>query len=185
MTHHNSDEYSRERYEGPTPTWSGTFTSPPPAPVKKKRSKKKIVGWSIGGVVVLITVISISSGNTAAAPTSPTAPSLTVTPSIPDTTAYAPTTTEAPAPPAPVGPVTTFTDGTYQVGVDIAPGRYKTAGADPSLFADNCYTERESDDSGEFSSIIANNNTTGPYSVTVKKGEFFKADGCLPFTKVG
>lgn len=181
MTNHNSDEYD----DGHTIDY-GPLQSQPP---KKKRRTLKIVGITFGAVVAIIIFGGVMAAGTGATVTKvPTQTAPTIAPTETATAPAPPAPTPAPvAPiaPAPTGPVTTFSDGTYQVGVDIAPGRYKTAGADPSLFANNCYTERESNDSGEFSAIIANNNTVGPYSVTVRKGEFFKADGCLPFTKVG
>lgn len=74
------------------------------------------------------------------------------------------------------GPATSFSDGTYQVGVDIAPGRYKTSGA-PASGLGICYWERDRNDSGEFSAIISNDVFKGPGSVTVKNGEFAKLSG--------
>ena len=70
------------------------------------------------------------------------------------------------------GPVRlrTFGDGTYEVGVDVVAGRYKTQGPTDDLFK-NCYWQRTKDDSGQFRSIIANGNTQGPGSVTIKAGE--------------
>ncbi|MCE7008026.1 hypothetical protein LWC34_35165 [Kibdelosporangium philippinense] len=92
------------------------------------------------------------------------------------------TTITAPAPPpvtvtyTPPTP-TGFGDGIYAVGSDIQPGRYKTEGAD------RCYFARLKDDSGSFESIIANNNLSGPGSVTVKKGEFFEVKGDCTWVK--
>lgn len=85
-------------------------------------------------------------------------------------------------PAKPAGPATQIGDGTYQVGVDMAAGRYKTPGPTDDLFH-NCYWERNRDDSGQFGSIIANGNTQGPGSVTVKAGEFFQTSGGCTWTK--
>jgi hypothetical protein len=46
--------------------------------------------------------------------------------------------TDSAAPAKPAGPATQFGDGTYQVGVDVAAGRYKTPGPTDDLFK-NCY----------------------------------------------
>jgi hypothetical protein len=87
------------------------------------------------------------------------------------------------APAAPAGPATTVGDGTYEVGVDLEPGRYKTAGPSQSSIIPMCYWARHKDDSGEFRSIIANQNLQGPGSVTVKAGEFVEFSGGCTWTK--
>lgn len=81
----------------------------------------------------------------------------------------------ATAPETPSGPATSFQDGTFLVGTDIAAGTYKTTGeADLDL---GCYWERSKDDTGDFDSIIANDYSDGPGRVTVKAGEIFKTSG--------
>lgn len=54
-----------------------------------------------------------------------------------------------------------FSDGTWRVGVDIAPGTYRTEGTE------NCYWQRTSDFGGEMNAIIANDNARGPAVVTI------------------
>jgi hypothetical protein len=63
------------------------------------------------------------------------------------------------------------------------PGRYKTPGSGGSGILDSCYWERAKNDSGEFSSIISNDNLNGPGSITVKSGEFVKSNGGCVWTK--
>jgi hypothetical protein len=86
------------------------------------------------------------------------------------------------AQPAPTGPVTSFGAGTYVVGPDIIPGTYKTAGpVNTSL----CYWARLRDTSGELSSIIANNNISGPTTVTIKPTDgAFQTSRCATWNKV-
>ncbi|MET7886713.1 hypothetical protein [Streptomyces avermitilis] len=67
-------------------------------------------------------------------------------------------------------------------GEDIEPGTYKTAGSDGGF---GCYWERAKDASGEFGSIIANNNLEGPGRVTLNSGEYFKTNRCQEWKKVG
>lgn len=87
-----------------------------------------------------------------------------------------------PKPTAKPGPPTSFDgDGEYLVGKDIAAGTYRTAG--PADFG--CYWERDKDSSGEFESIIANDNLNGSGRVTVRKGEICKTQGCQTWKKVG
>lgn len=81
----------------------------------------------------------------------------------------------------PAGPVTSASDGTYEVGVDLEAGRYKTTGPVPG--ARSCYQARLSDDSGDSSSILSNDLTDGPSSVTVADGEFIKFNGGCTWTK--
>ena len=72
------------------------------------------------------------------------------------------TVTYTPPPPAPPpGPKTTIDkDGTYQVGVDIVPGTYHTAGSS------ECYWARLS--SLDTNDIIDNNNSSGPQVVEIQ-----------------
>lgn len=76
---------------------------------------------------------------------------------------------------------TSFKDGTYLVGTDIAAGSYKTEG--DSDFGVGCYWERAKDDSSEFGSIISNDYADGPSRVTIKTGEYFKASGGCTWVK--
>ncbi|MEU6524208.1 hypothetical protein ABZ892_15665 [Streptomyces sp. NPDC046924] len=81
------------------------------------------------------------------------------------------------------GPATSFSgEGEYVVGEDIKAGTYKTAGADGDF---GCYWERAKDASGEFGSIIANNNLNGPGRVTLNTGEYFKTNRCQEWKRVG
>ncbi|MGW3492510.1 hypothetical protein [Streptomyces sp. NPDC001020] len=71
-------------------------------------------------------------------------------------------------------------EGSYVVGKDIKPGTYRTADN-----SDNCYWERAKDASGEFESIIANDNVTGTSYVTIKASDkLFKTNGCKDWQTV-
>lgn len=167
------------------------FGPPPPnyygatslvAPAKRRRRWPWIV-LGVLGVAVLIGVIngprtapsSVGAGPIAANTTQAAVPAATPL-------AAAPPAAPAAAP-APAGPVTTVGDGEYQVGVDVAPGRYKTPGPDPSGAFPLCYWERDKNDSGDFNSIIANDLFKGPGVVTVRAGEFAKLTGGCTWTK--
>jgi hypothetical protein len=95
-------------------------------------------------------------------------------------------TTPPPATPAipttQPAPITSFSAGTYVVGTDIVPGMYKTAGPVNSAL---CYWARLRDTSGEVSSIIANNNISGPTTVTIKSTDgAFQTSQCATWNKV-
>jgi hypothetical protein len=76
------------------------------------------------------------------------------------------------------------TAGTYQVGIDIRPGRYKTQGAPPGSVTDICYWGRLKNDSGEFSAVIANELFQGNGVLTTKRGEFLKLTGDCVWQRV-
>lgn len=77
-------------------------------------------------------------------------------------------------PPAPEG----ISDGTWEVGSDIKPGKYKSAGGDI------CYWERQSGSSGTMNDILSNSLAAGPQVVTIKKSDYaFKTQGCAPWIR--
>jgi hypothetical protein len=151
----------------------------PPAPPRRRR----VWPWVLGTALVLLFVIAAcSAAVTGAAKTGATTTTPTYTPG--STATYsAPAITAQPAPAAPVGPATTVDDGTYEVGPDMAPGKYKTAGPPDGSFADMCYWSRNKDDSGELGSIIANDIVKGPGSLTVKSGQYLKLSGGCTWVK--
>lgn len=96
-----------------------------------------------------------------------------------------PTTPQTATSETPAGPLTTVGDGDFEVGVDMAAGKYKTQG--PEDEGDSCYYEVH-DESGDFKGIKKNGNLSGPGNVTLKKGDYFKSGqgftkGCV-WTKV-
>ncbi|MCQ9131578.1 hypothetical protein KMS84_12305 [Streptomyces sp. IBSBF 2807] len=127
-----------------------------------------------------------ASGGTAEAKAAPRL-TVTVTKTAQSKAAPAPTVTETvtakPEKAEPAGPATAFSgEGEYLVGEDIKPGTYRTAGPEDEL---GCYWERAKDASGEFGSIISNNNLQGPGRVTLGKGEYFKTNRCQEWKRVG
>ncbi|MFD4256305.1 hypothetical protein ACFWR9_01405 [Streptomyces sp. NPDC058534] len=114
---------------------------------------------------------------TETAPAAEAEPAPTVTETVKETVTAKPKKTEEP------GPATTFSgDGEYLVGEDIKAGTYKTAGPEGEW---GCYWERAKDASGEFGSIIANNNLEGTGRVTLNNGEYFKTNRCQEWKRVG
>ncbi|GAA5120583.1 hypothetical protein [Pseudonocardia adelaidensis] len=148
---------------------------PAPAPAPEKRRRRwpwVLLGVPIGMFVMLL-LIGIGNGPTrATAPTTPAASGGSVSAA----TADAP---EA-APPAPSGPLTTFGPGTFEVGVDIEPGKYKTTGPD----GPNCYYARLKTGDGSMGDILDNNNSQGPVTVTIKESDgYFETQGCADWVK--
>lgn len=132
---------------------------PPSAPavasasVAKKRPAAKIWGWLFvigAGLWIYGTVSSNHAVSVPQAPAAPAAPKV-----------------------AGIG------DGTFRVGVDIAPGTYRAANPDGS-----CYWARLSGMGGTLNEIIANDNTTGPAVVTIATTDAaFQSAGCGGWTK--
>lgn len=72
-------------------------------------------------------------------------------------------------------------NGKFRVGVQIKPGEYR------ARYSDSCYWERNSDASGEFDGIIANDflDGSGTVYVTIKSSDFaFTSSNCGKWTKV-
>jgi hypothetical protein len=79
--------------------------------------------------------------------------------------------------PTPAGPLTTFGDGKWEIGVDIAEGKYKTTGpASGSI----CYADTENDAGKIGQQEVAQ----GPVTMTIKKSDgYFKTSGCAEWKK--
>lgn len=148
--------------------------------------------WQLLVVAAVALVVGITAGASTKTKTSTVSagagPAVTATEApatSPPTTARSTTTPAPTSPPTTAGPKTSFSgDGTYLVGKDIAPGTYRTAGPKQSGALGLCYWERDSDLSGNFSAVIANDNLKGPGVVTIAatdKG--FKTSGCQEWTQ--
>lgn len=120
--------------------------------------KRTAAALTVGGLIVVGAVVSSTSGGN----------------DQPGHETTREPTASASSEAEPVGPATSFTDGTFLVGTDVEPGTYKTPGDDLGL---GCYWERAADDTGSMDAIIANNYSTGPDRVTVASGEVFKTSG--------
>jgi hypothetical protein len=142
-----------------------------------------IAGLITSGLALVVCVMYVVAIGAAASTSPPAAAPARPTAAVPAAAVPARSAAPAAPAPAPAGPLTTFSDGTYQVGVDIAAGRYKTPGPDGNSALDICYWQRSKDDSGEFDALIANEIVKGPGSVTVKKGEFASVNGGCVWTK--
>jgi hypothetical protein len=79
-------------------------------------------------------------------------------------------------PPPPPGPKTSFGDGTYAVGTDVAPGVYQSAGP---VEGGACYWKRANGDG-----IVANAMTKKPQTVQIEDGDTsFTTSECQEWQK--
>jgi hypothetical protein len=184
MTHHNlgTGPHPQPPYQQPLAP-PGRQPATPVVPTA--RPGRRFLAHGLTAIVSLTIGVGIGAGGDTGTSASPR-PIVTVTEttqaeSVPAATE---TVTAEPVvdPKGENGPQTAFSgDGQYLVGEDIKPGTYKTAGADGS----SCYWARLKNASGEFTSIIANDNIQGQTRVALKKGEFFETSGCQDWKRVG
>jgi len=81
-------------------------------------------------------------------------------------------------PPPTSGAATTFGDGTFRVGVDIAPGTYKNSDSSQA-----CYWERLNSFDDSEDAVIANNISTAQMIVTISPTDVgFTSDRCGTWT---
>lgn len=156
--------------------WQG-FTPPPPPPAPPKRgvpTSVKVIGWGIAGIVAIGVIANLGGGS--GTPTSRTV----ATESAPRPTTPAPTT-----PARPVGPQTSFGDGTWIVGADIEPGTYRSTGAQEGVF-EFCSYSRLRDASSDGDTLSwGTANANEPIVIAIKASDgAFKSAGCATFTKV-
>ena len=160
---------------------------PQQGPVPVQQQPKKRFGWPI---VIVTAVVALSlggivggivggSGDGTATTAEPNA-TVTVTETADDESA-----SKAPSPKKTTEPEpeSTMDEGTYEIGVDAKPGRYKTRVPEDSA---GCYWEKLKDDSGGLNSVIANGevNAGGRVSITLKRSEFFLSEDCGTWIRV-
>jgi hypothetical protein len=151
---------------------------------KKKRSRNWIIP-SVVGIGALSCGLVIGTRTvppTVIAPTVTTTTTKTlVEPRATVTVPVPPVTITVPQAPPPGSGITN--DGTYRVGVDIEPGKYRSAGPRTSIPG---YFEIRKDPFGSgVDNIIDNDNPTGAALVTLAAGQGFSTDRMQTWTKVG
>ena len=177
---------------------SNTITFEPQTPkdadVPKKRSGRKILAYGAVGLSSLVVGMGIggaaASGGSTSANGIPTPSTVTQTVQVPGPevtkTVPGPETTKTvevapPPPPAPAGPVTTVDkDGTFIVGKDIAPGKYKSTGG--GYYA---ILKDPMGDVHDVNNIVTNGNPSGQAFVTLKAGQGFQTERNGTWEKVG
>jgi hypothetical protein len=71
-------------------------------------------------------------------------------------------------------------DGTYLIGQEMEPGTWRSAGKK------GCYWARKAGTSGQFSDLVANENTDGPAVVTIDPSDVaFETARCGEWKKIG
>jgi hypothetical protein len=76
--------------------------------------------------------------------------------------------------------LTAFNDGTWQVGVDVAPGTYTSAGAAGT----DCYHARRTASTG--GDILSSAVSRGPATVVLTEDDgWFETSGCATWNRIG
>lgn len=167
--------------------WQHHQPHPPHIPAPRKRRKWP---WIVAGIIGTPIVLSALASGGSGSPSAPTAPTFSGAGLTP-TAAPARQAGEDPQAAPAHGPATTITSGdgafdesTYEVGVDITPGKWRTDG--PPSGDGPCYWARLKNTDGDFDSIIANGNAGGKTTVTIGKtdGAFQLRGGGCTWTKV-
>ncbi|MCO1657692.1 hypothetical protein [Pseudonocardia humida] len=175
----------------PPPTWPvvppipAQRRAPPDPPPPEPPDPPRRWPWLVGGLAAGLLVGGAVGATALAETVVVAAPPVTVTaPAPPPETVVV----AVPAPEAPVtaveptGPLTTFGAGVWEVGVDIAAGKYKTTGTDGY----GCYYARLKENDGSLGDIISNGFVQGPATVTVKAEDgYFETSGCEEWVRAG
>ncbi|MGH3694189.1 MAG: hypothetical protein ACRDRX_09460 [Pseudonocardiaceae bacterium] len=147
--------------------------------------------WSSGATVLALIIAIVANLAVIAVIASRTDPTPVITARPPALTLPgvlpappAPAVSPAPAtsPALPSTLATTFGEGRFVVGTDIAPGTYQTTGKSGRS---DCYWERLKDTNGTTASIIDNDLAPGPATVTIDQTDgAFQTRWCRTWTKV-
>jgi len=162
--------------------WRPTTGAPEQAARRRRTNLRilKIFGAVIVAFLALITLLGVL-GSPSPAPVVVPSPVPTVAPApvVPIPT--------LPPPDAPARPANAFTAGIHEVGNgsgQMSPGKYHTAGPGQGI-GGYCYYARLRNTDAQMDSIIANVNTLGPATVTVKATDAaFEIQGDCTFAKV-
>lgn len=155
----------------------------PQAPAPSPKQKKGRVHWAFLVLTFFVGLLFGSIGGSTDEPTSEPA-AAAPTYSAPAPTYSVPTYEPPAAPveeveaPAPAG---TITNGTYEIGTEVAPGKYKSAGPESGLVS-LCYVDVQRDD--EYLAQEVSND--GQVRIEIKaswKGALMEVSGCQPLVK--
>lgn len=85
--------------------------------------------------------------------------------------------------PTPIAPAT-IGDGTWEVGTEVKPGRYRTPGAVKGIFELCIWTIKSSDSPDARVIDFGTSNVDEPNRAVLKRGQFFDTSGCETWTAV-
>lgn len=155
----------------PVPPQYPAYAPPPPPPPARKRTGRKVLAWT-GAVLLALFVVAGVAGNRTSSSSAPASPA-------------PPVAVDVPAAAPPQYPAT-FGEGTYVVGVDIAPGTYRTAGAEPGLFEYCAWFTKEGPSSNSDVIDFGTGNAGEPQVVEIDESVgAFDSSGCETWSLLG
>jgi hypothetical protein len=148
-------------------------------PVQRRWSLWPWITLVVAGLFVATVAAVISNAARSPGGVRPVAtePPQTVTETVTKTVTATVTVTVSPS--APATPAAEFGDGSHVVGLNVAPGAYRTAGPSGTN-ASGCYWARRK---GNGSGVVEFGVVSGPGTITVNAGELVESDGCQVWTK--
>lgn len=166
-----TDQY-RAPIEEPTKTAPAALAT---QPKKGTMSRKHLIGYATTGIVGLLLGAGIGAAGAGSTPTASASGATVTQTSTVTTTATPPAATtvvKTVSVKVTPKPKAAITEGVWEVGVDIAPGKYKVI----EPIASDCYWEINPTGKDD---IVDNGNPTGGRPVVVlKKGQTFTNQGC-------
>lgn len=163
----------------------------PRAPTSAARGvRTRCRSWALGGVAILVVLTGAAAvtvlvtgalASPVAAPPSPWAAAPAPREAAVGPVAPAPAPAEANTLAGPTG-TTVAGDGRHVVGVDVAPGTYRSAG--PPSGDGGCSWSRRTTSSRGTEAVVASGVSRGPATVTIRRGDTaFVTRGCAPWTR--
>ncbi|WP_018180118.1 hypothetical protein [Jongsikchunia kroppenstedtii] len=138
-----------------------------------------VIGAVLGAAGMSSSKKSASNTQTVTVQAQPTTETQTTTITASTTTTTSSGTSSSATSSAASGPRTSFGDGTWMVGSGIEPGTYSTDGGD------GCYWARLGGLSGATDDILANDNASGPATVTISGTDAaFQSQDCGTWTLI-
>ena len=154
--------YGYGQSSGPMPSqpYGQPYGQGSPQLTPKKSRKWPLV---VGGIFVLLVIIgSFNEDDRSSTQTSSSS-------RYPASAAPYPSYSAAPTTATQSGPRTSFSDGTYLLGSEIQPGRYRTSGASPDAIFQFCMASRQRAD-GQGIGFPETTNT-GPAFITIQSSD--------------
>jgi hypothetical protein len=153
-----------------------TYTPPP-----KKRLRW--LPWALAGAFVLVVMLVCAALLAADPKGDPVAPK--ATPAATKTAQAQPgaKAAKSAAPTKAAALPTRVDDGTFIVGKDVAAGEYKTKGAAEGILTLCTWSTSRDNSFNKVTDFGAVNDVDQPGIVTLKKGQYFKTDGCQPWVR--
>lgn len=143
--------------------------------------------WIVGVVVAFLLGVAVGGAGESAssAPAYEPAPTTVESADLPPSLVeQAPPAAPEPAPaPAPAESAGGFGNGTYEIGDEVQPGKYKSPGPESGLF-ELCYVDVQRGD--DF--LLQEVSNDGQVRIEIReswKGALMEVSGCQPFAKVG